>query len=59
MLVVMVGVRKLLDRIFTKRELKILDDLMPVSTKNKQNKIVEDAEVAWDSKFVKFKLNSK
>lgn len=29
MLVVMIGVRKSLDCIFTRRELKILDDIMP------------------------------
>lgn len=29
MLVVMIGVRKSLDCIFTRRELKILDDVMP------------------------------
>ncbi|XP_053675323.1 sodium bicarbonate cotransporter 3 isoform X4 [Anopheles nili] len=33
MLVVMIGVRKSLDYIFTKRELKILDDIMPEMTK--------------------------
>ncbi|XP_059617090.1 sodium bicarbonate cotransporter 3 isoform X4 [Phlebotomus argentipes] len=33
MLVVMIGVRKALDCIFTRRELKILDDIMPEITK--------------------------
>ncbi|XP_049301403.1 sodium-driven chloride bicarbonate exchanger isoform X6 [Anopheles funestus] len=33
MLVVMIGVRKSLDYFFTKRELKILDDIMPEMTK--------------------------
>lgn len=33
MLVVMIGVRKSLDCIFTRRELKILDDLMPEMSK--------------------------
>lgn len=33
MLVVMIGVRKALDYIFTRRELKILDDVMPEITK--------------------------
>lgn len=33
MLVVMIGVRKSLDCIFTRRELKILDDIMPEITK--------------------------
>ncbi|XP_022249295.1 electroneutral sodium bicarbonate exchanger 1-like, partial [Limulus polyphemus] len=36
MLVVMIGVRKLLDFVFTQRELKILDDVMPESTKRKR-----------------------
>lgn len=36
MLVVMIGVRKLLDFIFTQRELKVLDDIMPEHTKKKQ-----------------------
>lgn len=29
MLVVMIGIRKLLDYVFTRRELKMLDDIMP------------------------------
>lgn len=33
MLVVMIGIRKSLDCLFTHRELKILDDLMPEMTK--------------------------
>lgn len=33
MLVVMIGIRKSLDFIFTRRELKILDDIMPEMTK--------------------------
>ncbi|XP_066254063.1 electroneutral sodium bicarbonate exchanger 1 isoform X2 [Euwallacea similis] len=36
MLVVMIGIRKSLDLIFLKRELKILDDLMPEMTKRHQ-----------------------
>uniref|UniRef100_V5H8Y5 Putative na +-driven anion exchanger 1 n=1 Tax=Ixodes ricinus TaxID=34613 RepID=V5H8Y5_IXORI len=36
MLVVMIGVRKLLDFVFTQRELKVLDDVMPEHTKKKQ-----------------------
>ncbi|XP_076313061.1 electroneutral sodium bicarbonate exchanger 1-like isoform X11 [Tachypleus tridentatus] len=35
MLVVMIFIRKLLDFIFTQRELKILDDVMPESTRKK------------------------
>lgn len=34
-LVVMIVVRKLLDWVFTQRELKILDDIMPESTKRR------------------------
>lgn len=33
MLVVMIGIRKSLDCIFTHRELKILDDIMPEMSK--------------------------
>lgn len=33
MLVVMIGIRKSLDCIFTRRELKILDDVMPEMSK--------------------------
>ncbi|KAK9888588.1 hypothetical protein WA026_000825 [Henosepilachna vigintioctopunctata] len=36
MLVVMIGLRKSLDLIFTRRELKILDDIMPEMTKRHQ-----------------------
>ena len=36
MLVVIILVRKLLDFIFTRKELKILDDIMPESTKRKR-----------------------
>jgi sodium bicarbonate transporter 10 len=36
MLVVMIVVRKLLDFVFSQRELKILDDVMPESTKRNQ-----------------------
>ncbi|XP_023223623.1 sodium-driven chloride bicarbonate exchanger-like [Centruroides sculpturatus] len=36
MLVVMIGVRKLLDFVFTQRELKLLDDVMPEHTKKKR-----------------------
>jgi hypothetical protein len=32
-LVVMIGIRKSLDFVFTRRELKILDDVMPETTK--------------------------
>lgn len=39
MLVVMIGIRKSLDYVFTRRELKILDDIMPEMTKRT---VVED-----------------
>lgn len=41
-LVVMIGVRKSLDFIFTKYELKVLDDLMPES--HKKHKDEDDDE---------------
>lgn len=34
MLVVMIGIRKSLDCVFTHRELKILDDIMPEMTRH-------------------------
>ncbi|KAF4527632.1 hypothetical protein B566_EDAN016363 [Ephemera danica] len=52
MLVVMIGIRKLLDFFFTQRELKILDDVMPETSKRsaeeKKRKLAEqeDAERA-------------
>ncbi|XP_063914717.1 sodium bicarbonate cotransporter 3 isoform X2 [Zophobas morio] len=42
MLVVMIGIRKALDLIFTRRELKILDDIMPEMTK--RNQMLKDDE---------------
>nr|XP_037866591.1 electroneutral sodium bicarbonate exchanger 1 isoform X3 [Bombyx mori] len=46
MLVVMIGIRKSLDCFFTRRELKILDDVMPEMTKRNQDELRElgDAE---------------
>lgn len=45
-LVVMIGIRKLLDLFFTQRELKILDDVMPEPSKRsaeeKKRKLEED-----------------
>ena len=32
----MIGIRKSLDLLFTRRELKILDDVMPETTKRKE-----------------------
>ncbi|XP_071448217.1 electroneutral sodium bicarbonate exchanger 1 isoform X3 [Hetaerina americana] len=45
MLVVMIGIRKLLDFFFTQRELKILDDVMPEMSKRKAAE--EDEERGW------------
>ncbi|XP_015786320.1 sodium-driven chloride bicarbonate exchanger isoform X3 [Tetranychus urticae] len=47
MLVVIIGVRKCLDLIFTQRELKLLDDIMPDSVRRKAE---EDKEDDDDSK---------
>ncbi|KAF2883440.1 hypothetical protein ILUMI_22734 [Ignelater luminosus] len=44
MLVVMIGIRKSLDLIFTRRELKILDDIMPEMTKRNQHDALKDVE---------------
>lgn len=61
MLVVMIGVRKSLDCIFTRRELKILDDLMPEMNKRSDedlHRLSDDngaggsAEVGMFRKFV-------
>lgn len=61
MLVVMIGVRKSLDCIFTRRELKILDDLMPEMNKrsdedlhrlSEENGAGGSAEVGMFRKFV-------
>jgi hypothetical protein len=39
----MIGVRKLLDYVFTKEELKILDDILPEFKRREKLKIEEDA----------------
>ncbi|XP_041988515.1 sodium bicarbonate cotransporter 3 isoform X4 [Aricia agestis] len=54
MLVVMIGIRKSLDLMFTRRELKILDDVMPEMTKRNQDELCElgDAEVGWLAKIL-------
>ncbi|XP_063891334.1 sodium bicarbonate cotransporter 3 isoform X6 [Helicoverpa armigera] len=51
MLVVMIGIRKALDLFFTRREMKILDDVMPEMTKRNQDELRElgDAEDATKS----------
>lgn len=46
MLVVMIGIRKLLDFIFARRELKILDDIMPETSKRDDDmRQLENGEV--------------
>ncbi|CAH0726442.1 unnamed protein product, partial [Brenthis ino] len=45
MLVVMIGIRKSLDLFFTRRELKILDDVMPEMTKRNQDELRELGDV--------------
>lgn len=43
----MIGIRKSLDLSFTRRELKILDDVMPEMTKKNEDELreLENAEV--------------
>uniref|UniRef100_A0A8D8W5I7 Anion exchange protein n=1 Tax=Cacopsylla melanoneura TaxID=428564 RepID=A0A8D8W5I7_9HEMI len=43
MLVVMIGVRKLLDCLFTQRELKILDDVMPETIRSEEEVSLESS----------------
>lgn len=57
MLVVMIGVRKFLDCIFTRRELKILDDIMPEMTKRSDDdlhhlEVGNGGEVGLYKKFI-------
>lgn len=60
MLVVMIGIRKSLDLIFTRRELKILDDVMPEMSRRKQHELMKDAEVGKKrSKIANFFLGPK
>lgn len=59
MLVVMIGIRKSLDLLFTRRELKILDDIMPDITKRNQHDMLEDAEVGWKTKLKTIILGPK
>lgn len=53
MLVVMIGIRKSLDLVFTRRELKILDDVMPEITRRKAEDLrhLELAEVGMFKRF--------
>lgn len=48
----MIGLRKTLDWVFTQRELKILDDIMPDTTKKSEEELRLDDEVS------KFYLNT-
>lgn len=48
MLVVMIGIRKSLDCIFTHRELKILDDIMPEMTKRAAIEDMDQLNVSRD-----------
>ncbi|XP_062705781.1 sodium-driven chloride bicarbonate exchanger isoform X27 [Aedes albopictus] len=55
MLVVMIGIRKSLDFLFTRRELKILDDVMPEITKRAHEddlRQLEDGEVGFYRRFI-------
>lgn len=55
MLVVMIGIRKSLDFFFTRRELKILDDVMPEMTKRAHEddlRHLEDGEVGFYRRFI-------
>ncbi|CAH2104957.1 unnamed protein product [Euphydryas editha] len=45
MLVVMIGIRKSLDIFFTRREMKILDDVMPEMTKRNQDELRELGDI--------------
>ncbi|XP_046961866.1 electroneutral sodium bicarbonate exchanger 1 isoform X4 [Vanessa cardui] len=50
MLVVMIGIRKSLDIFFTRREMKILDDVMPEMTKRNQDELRELGDVEDNNK---------
>lgn len=56
MLVVMIGIRKSLEIFFTRREMKILDDVMPEMTRRNQDELRElgDIEVGCFSKMLYF-----
>jgi solute carrier family 4 (sodium bicarbonate transporter), member 10 len=62
MLVVMIGIRKSLDCLFTRRELKILDDIMPEMTKRNHSddlNHLEGGEVGFYRKFVACCIGTK
>ena len=52
MLVVMMGIRKLLDFVFTRNELKILDDILPEHKRTERLDDIEELEE--EQKAVKF-----
>lgn len=54
-MVVIVGIRKLLDVCFTQRELKILDDVMPENTKKRADDLrqLESGEVSTMTRIFK------
>ena len=56
MLVVMMGIRKLLDFVFTRNELKILDDILPEHKRTERLDDIEEAEE--EQKAVKFQDES-
>lgn len=57
MLVVMIGIRKALELIFSRRELKILDDIMPEMTK--RSELLKDVEVGRGAKIARLFLGPK
>lgn len=62
MLVVMIAIRKSLDCIFTRRELKILDDIMPEMTKRVEDdlhRLEDGAEVGLYQKFISCCIGQK
>lgn len=63
MLVVMIGIRKSLDCIFTHRELKILDDIMPEMSKRdvvEDMHNLEEGDVSvFNFSFVSFVMSEK
>lgn len=55
MLVVMIGIRKSLDCLFTRRELKILDDIMPEMSRRDAVDDMNNLDEAEVSQFVSIK----
>lgn len=54
MLVIMIGIRKALDLVFTRRELKILDDIMPELSKRQADDLhrLENGEVTFYRRII-------